>query len=339
MSKNEQNGTDDMKAAVGEIDEIMKRYDEKIRNKLVSHILSSWLTEKAADHFGLDEVLENENCVDDDFDTGDVLDDPIKTLDNIVASIKPKVPRSGILELENFVQTKKPDDPNATIEIDCFLYDDEDFDILEDKGELSRYYCETCGSKKIKFLNIESHSMSREELFTLFNDTLPVLVDKVVLDVGSRLGAVLYGAYVFTDAEKIIGVEMNKEFCDIQTEVINKFKMNKRIEVINKKIQDCADVLKSADVVVLNNIFEPYLPKEKHAELWYFFKEHIKKGAYIVCRPPIEHAVKDLNLNIDVTEWVKKVEALSFDDNTDEGENETPKIDFPRSGIPCYVVL
>lgn len=35
--------------------------------------------------------------------------------------------------------------------------------------------------------------MSREELFTLFNDTLPVLVDKVVLDVGSRLGAVLYG--------------------------------------------------------------------------------------------------------------------------------------------------
>lgn len=132
---------------------------------------------------------------------------------------------------------------------------------------------------------------------------------------------------------------MNKEFCDIQTEVINKFKMNKRIEVINKKIQDCGDVLKSADVVVLNNVFEPYLPKEKHAELWYFFKEHIKKGAYIVCRPAIEHAVKDLNLNIDVTEWVKKVEVLSFDDNTDEGENEAPKIDFPRSGIPCYVVL
>ena len=35
--------------------------------------------------------------------------------------------------------------------------------------------------------------MSHDELYEIFNDLLPTIKGKTVLDVGSRLGAVLYG--------------------------------------------------------------------------------------------------------------------------------------------------
>lgn len=35
--------------------------------------------------------------------------------------------------------------------------------------------------------------MSRDALFYIFNDRLPTIEGKTVLDIGSRLGAVLYG--------------------------------------------------------------------------------------------------------------------------------------------------
>lgn len=38
--------------------------------------------------------------------------------------------------------------------------------------------------------------MSKGAIYHVFNNRLPVLDDKVVLDIGSRLGAVLYGVSV-----------------------------------------------------------------------------------------------------------------------------------------------
>lgn len=39
--------------------------------------------------------------------------------------------------------------------------------------------------------------MSQDMLYFIFNTFLPTLKDKVVLDIGSRLGAVLYGVRIF----------------------------------------------------------------------------------------------------------------------------------------------
>lgn len=55
--------------------------------------------------------------------------------------------------------------------------------------------------------------------------------DKVIVDIGSRLGAVLYSGYLFTRASKLIGVELNEWFCKLQQDMVNKYKMGDRVEV------------------------------------------------------------------------------------------------------------
>jgi len=41
-----------------------------------------------------------------------------------------------------------------------------------------------------------SHSMSQDGLYFLFKVLLPTLKNKTILDVGSRLGAILYGVRI-----------------------------------------------------------------------------------------------------------------------------------------------
>lgn len=74
--------------------------------------------------------------------------------------------------------------------------------------------------------------MSADRIEFLFKALLPPIDDKIILDVGSRLGAVLYGACLFTKSNKIIGVEINNEFCKLQNDVIKKFGFVNRINVI-----------------------------------------------------------------------------------------------------------
>ena len=62
----------------------------------------------------------------------------------------------------------------------------------------------------------------------IFRDLLPPLDGKTLLDVGSRLGAVLYGAHVYSSAERIVGVEMNAEFAKISERTVTKYGMKVR---------------------------------------------------------------------------------------------------------------
>lgn len=48
----------------------------------------------------------------------------------------------------------------------------------------------------ILILDIISHSMSVSDMLYIFHDILPCLKKKILLDIGSRLGAVLYGVII-----------------------------------------------------------------------------------------------------------------------------------------------
>lgn len=52
-----------------------------------------------------------------------------------------------------------------------------------------------------------------------------------MVDVGSRLGVLCYGAYLMSGASRIIGVELNSDLCTLQESVIQRFSMNDRIQV------------------------------------------------------------------------------------------------------------
>ena len=53
-----------------------------------------------------------------------------------------------------------------------------------------------------------------------------------MVDVGSRLGAVLYGACVFGKSKEAIGVEINADLCKVQEETLRVFGLADRARVV-----------------------------------------------------------------------------------------------------------
>ncbi|KAK2149332.1 hypothetical protein LSH36_455g06103 [Paralvinella palmiformis] len=174
-------------------------------------------------------------------------------LDQIRSDLRDTLPLEAVLNTETIIYPNTGDNADCTktttIHVDAFLYDDEAIDDLVDAGRLSRNYCKQCGSHQVAALTFISHSMSCTQLQYIFNYMLPNLQNKLLVDVGSRVGPVLYGAYLYSDASRIVGVEMNAEFCHLQQKVIEKYKMEHRVQPPNF-------LSLPADVVVMNNVFE-----------------------------------------------------------------------------------
>ncbi|XP_040189172.1 uncharacterized protein LOC120920870 isoform X2 [Rana temporaria] len=195
-----------------------------------------------------------------------------------------------------------------TLHVDAFLYDDDTVDALCEEGKMSRIYCMSCGSRKTAPLDFISHSFSLVELKFLFQQLLPDLSGKTLVDVGSRLGAVLYAGCVYSSASKLQGVEINAEFCQLQEKIIKKYDFTDRIQVYHSDICCQPSLLHYADVVVLHNVFEYFLDKEKQIKAWTFVMENVRKtGSLIVAVPSLEESLDKLQMNIQLDKWVEKV--------------------------------
>ncbi|CAD6197958.1 unnamed protein product [Caenorhabditis auriculariae] len=133
-----------------------------------------------------------------------------KNLDENSAFAKPMRPRNPIPgngpKLDSTVIVSRVPLFTSTL----FLYTDEDIDGLVEKGEFSRTYCSACGSRKTQPLQIISHSLNRNEIEFIFTKLMPSDVSQV-LDIGSRTGAVLFGASIFSEGKvRGLGVEINE---------------------------------------------------------------------------------------------------------------------------------
>lgn len=271
----------------------------------------------------MDWVIKHCSSVNSDDGTKDSANDCDETLlmpgdkrmKKIIKGIKKRIPLDGIMSSENIYhpEGKNSDcDPSTTVHVDSFLYSDEDIDRLCDEGKMSRTYCKECGSHNTAPLTFISHSMSLLQLWFLFESALPSLLsnlnNKCLVDVGSRLGAVLYAAYYFSAIEKIIGVEINADLCGLQQQIIENYNMADRVEV------KCADVcneltlLKEADVIVLNNVFEFFMPVEEQIRTWKILRENVTKpGCIIVTVPSLEEAIlfnNKVRLPISTQRWL-----------------------------------
>ena len=64
---------------------------------------------------------------------------------------------------------------------------------------------------------------------------------------------------------------MNPFFCDLQEKVVTKsatkYNMSSRVQVICSDVLDQAEVLASADVIILHNVFEMFCSREEQAKL------------------------------------------------------------------------
>lgn len=114
-------------------------------------------------------------------------------LKNIADDLRKCLPVEAVLCSEHLALQKIRQQPEPTVHVDAFLYDEDFIDTLCEEGKMSRNYCTVCGSHRTAPLGFISHSFSLTELKFIYHHVLPDLSGKVLVDVGSRLGTVLYG--------------------------------------------------------------------------------------------------------------------------------------------------
>eukprot|EP01119_Soliformovum_irregulare_P011567 TRINITY_DN2910_c2_g1_i1.p1 TRINITY_DN2910_c2_g1~~TRINITY_DN2910_c2_g1_i1.p1 ORF type:complete len:313 (-),score=100.68 TRINITY_DN2910_c2_g1_i1:15-953(-) len=223
-----------------------------------------------------------------------------------------------------------------TVHVDGFLYGgEEDLDDLCDQGKLSRNYCTDCGSSRTEPYNFISHSATIPQLRFIFSHlVLGDLKGKTVVDVGSRLGSVLYMGHLFSNASKLIGIEMNDFFITLQIQMVTKkFKMADRIRIIRDDVKNQKEILQSADVVIMNNVFDFFVPESDMESLWKFVSTALKPGCRLVTLPSLERSLENAKVkNINLKKWVKEI-PLQYP------ESENSEADEDCREVHLYQVL
>ncbi|XP_063803956.1 uncharacterized protein LOC134980882 isoform X2 [Pseudophryne corroboree] len=230
-------------------------------------------------------------------------------LHGIADDLRGFLPVEAMVGSENQAMENLHKLPKPTLHVDAFLYNDDTIDLLCDEGKMSRNYCLSCGSRKTAPIDFLSHSFSIVELKYLFQHVLPDLSEKTLVDVGSRLGAVLYAGYVYSSARQLKGVEINADLCNLQDNIIKKYQFTDRIQVYHSDICSQQSLLHHADVVVLNNVFEYFLDTEEQIRTWIFLRENImKKECLLVTVPSLKESLHKLQINLQLNQWVEEIE-------------------------------
>lgn len=152
----------------------------------------------------------------------------------------------------------------------------------------------------------------------------------------------------------MVGVELNPVFAELSQKTLAKHKMDNRCEVICSDIRAQKELLAKADVVIFNNVFDAFMPKDiqvprhthrrknsrSQVELYRFLLESISKpDCRIIAYPAFEVSLKSLGVRLILLppSWLNTfqvppavLDPLSFwkhmkvqlDDLTDEEEEE-----------------
>ncbi|KAK5983371.1 DOT1 domain-containing protein, partial [Trichostrongylus colubriformis] len=195
--------------------------------------------------------------------------DSINKLREIADHIKTKIPE-GSVRSEKIIWPSSGHDADCgeknTVHVDCFLYDDHALQEMINAGKLKRRFCVDCGSRNIKDLNFISHSLAHCQLEFIFTQLVPLKSQAEgfnVLDIGSRLGAVIYAASLYGCGKvSVTGVEQNEEFVKLQEEVIRDFSLQ-NVEVVCADVRAQPDLVSKADLIIMNNVFSFFMEAEE----------------------------------------------------------------------------
>ncbi|XP_056282828.1 uncharacterized protein zgc:109986 isoform X2 [Pseudoliparis swirei] len=229
-------------------------------------------------------------------------------LQNIAEELRGSLPPDAMLSSENTAHSKMQQCSRPTVHVDAFLYDEDQVDALCEEGTMSRSYCLTCGSHRTAPLDFISHSFSISELRFLFDNVLPDLSGRLLVDVGSRLGAVLYAGYVFSSASQLVGLEISEEFVKLQNNILQKYNMMDRLQVLHTDVLLQNVLLQNADVLIMNNVFQFFMEPSEQVRAWRFIMENFrKKGSLLVCVPGLQESLNSLQQETLQPGWVEEL--------------------------------
>ena len=252
-------------------------------------------------------------------------------IEKIAADIRAQLPLDAVFKSENIIYPTVGDDCDLTstntVHVDAFLYDEAGEEALVQDGLLSRSYCKDCGSRNIEDLTFVTHSCSKVRLEYMFGKLLPSLSGKTVIDIGSRIGAVLFGAYFYSTATKIIGIEINADLCRLQRTIVDKYQLSDRVSVLEGDMCSMASVIRTGDVVILNNVFDWFMSPEMQVVMWRFLHSTLSPGVLLVTIPSLQSSLKSLNTGIDLSSWVTQLSSPDTMDTDGDGDQmETSEV-------------
>ncbi|KAI6068478.1 Methyltransf-11 domain-containing protein [Aix galericulata] len=176
-------------------------------------------------------------------------------------------------------------------------------DSLCEEERMNRNYCTECGSYKTASLEFISHSFSLMKLKFLYQHVLPDLTGKVVVDVGSRVGAELFVLSIPSPWSR------NADFCQLQEMSITKYQLIDRIKTSVFRLHFFRRLM---FVVVMNNVFEYFLDRLEQARAWEFIACNVKKRGSLVTAPSLKDLLSKLQTDIQLSQWVVEVQ-LNYD--------------------------
>ncbi|XP_056249626.1 uncharacterized protein zgc:109986 [Seriola aureovittata] len=242
-------------------------------------------------------------------------------LQSIADDLRASLPLDAMLPSETTAHHKMQQRSQPTVHVDSFLYDDEQVDSLCEEGTMSRTYCLSCGSYRTAPLDFLSHSFSVSELQFLFQNVLPDLSGRTLVDVGSRLGAVLYGGHVYSSASRLLGLELSEEFVQLQNNMLQKYRLSDRVQVLHADVCTQDVLLQNTDVLVMNNVFEFFMEPSEQVRAWRFIMQNFRKtGSLLVTVPSLQESLDALQEALR-SGWV---EELPVDYNVYLGRNTDP---------------
>ncbi|CAG2057080.1 unnamed protein product, partial [Timema podura] len=80
-----------------------------------------------------------------------------------------------------------------------------------------------------------------------------------------------------------------------------------RVQVVNTDIVCQPELVSSADVVVLNNVFQFFLELDKQADMWRFLRSTVKPGTILVTIPALHQVLVLDQAGIDLSQWVEEI--------------------------------
>uniref|UniRef100_A0A8C3GF24 Uncharacterized protein n=1 Tax=Cairina moschata TaxID=8855 RepID=A0A8C3GF24_CAIMO len=206
-------------------------------------------------------------------------------LKNITEDLQnlPHLPTEAMFNLEHLALQKMHQHPLPVVRVD--------------EERMNRNYCTESGSYKTASLEFISHSFSLVKLKFLYQHVLPDLTGKVVVDVGSRVGAELF---VVTSSTGICILLLNADFCQLQEMSITKYQLIDRIKVVHADICTQASLLQKADVCS-----------------WEFIACNVKRRGSLVTAPSLKDLLSKLQTDIQLSQWVVEVQ-LNYDVNVEK---------------------
>jgi hypothetical protein len=70
----------------------------------------------------------------------------------------------------------------------------------------------------------------------------------------------------FSNASKLIGIEINEYFCALQKQMVREFEFEDKISIVHRDVKECKDILRSSDVILFHNVFEYFSAEQE--EMW-----------------------------------------------------------------------